>query len=406
MDNRKRDKTHWVRTMSFGRLFANLENLSVEIMTSNGAVYYGLLDSFKEKVVHLTNAYCYHREEFQALKEADIEISMIQCLVSSAFPIVPKRKGGKGFTDNEIGLHKKKERELVKFTVDQNIQDSLEDDKGAKWDQFKVNEEKFGVSTTYEESLYTTKLDKTSKEYKDREVEAERLAREIEGKKSSNTHLNEERGQAGEEIDEETKYSFVIREEKKGDKAPKTFANIVKKQDQLDASLSAFKQAEKRKLLSRKTESKQQLIEFSKTFKLKTPMPEDIKELLQPKEPKVEKKETTEEWHWDPDAPEFMPDEEYQEVVQADPKDRKVSYKDLMGDGQQYEGQAWQNEQGYQAGYYVPQGYEDYYYQQGYYYDPNYYGPQYQPEATEANAQQDRKHEKKQEKPREDRKKK
>jgi len=30
---------------------------------------------------------------------------------------------------------------------------------GTSWDQFKLNEKKFGVKTTWDENLYTTKLD-------------------------------------------------------------------------------------------------------------------------------------------------------------------------------------------------------------------------------------------------------
>ncbi len=50
----------------------------------------------------------------------------------------------------------------------------------ANWDQFAVNEKLFGIKTDYDEHLYTTKLDKDSAEYKMREKEAERLAKQIE----------------------------------------------------------------------------------------------------------------------------------------------------------------------------------------------------------------------------------
>lgn len=47
------------------------------------------------------------------------------------------------------------------------------------WDQFAANEARFGVKSNYEETLYTTKLDKSAKDYKDRERKAEQLAKEI-----------------------------------------------------------------------------------------------------------------------------------------------------------------------------------------------------------------------------------
>ena len=72
--------------------------------------------------------------------------------------------------------------------------------KGAgSWDQFKVNQNRFGVKTTFDESIYTTKLDPSRSRYT--KEEADRLAAEIEGQvSSSNAHLAEERGM---ELDDE-----------------------------------------------------------------------------------------------------------------------------------------------------------------------------------------------------------
>lgn len=79
-----------------------------------------------------------------------------------------------------------------------------------KWDQFQANESKFGVKATYDENLYTTSLDKSTVD-KNKQREAERLAREIEGTATSNLHLAEERGQAVEgDYDEEDLYSGVL----------------------------------------------------------------------------------------------------------------------------------------------------------------------------------------------------
>lgn len=65
------------------------------------------------------------------------------------------------------------------------------------WDQFAANEARFGIKSNYEETLYTTKLDRSGKDFKEREKRAERLAAEIMGQQTSNPHLQEERGQAG-----------------------------------------------------------------------------------------------------------------------------------------------------------------------------------------------------------------
>ena len=51
---------------------------------------------------------------------------------------------------------------------------------GGAWDQFATNEKLFGVTTDFDEEIYTTKLDKNSEAYKRREKEAARLAQQIE----------------------------------------------------------------------------------------------------------------------------------------------------------------------------------------------------------------------------------
>lgn len=81
------------------------------------------------------------------------------------------------------------------------------------WDQFATNARLFGATTTYDEDLYTTRLDRSGPGYKERETRAEVLAREIEQGISGNVHVMEERGHdvAGEGWDEEARYSGVKR---------------------------------------------------------------------------------------------------------------------------------------------------------------------------------------------------
>ena len=50
---------------------------------------------------------------------------------------------------------------------------------GTNWDQFAVNATRFGYTSTWDESLYTTKLD-TSKMTAEQQKDAARIAREIE----------------------------------------------------------------------------------------------------------------------------------------------------------------------------------------------------------------------------------
>ncbi|KAL1551725.1 Polyadenylate-binding protein-interacting protein 3 [Salvia divinorum] len=81
------------------------------------------------------------------------------------------------------------------------------------WDQFEVNKTLFGVKSTFDEELYTTKLDRGPQTRK-LEREALKIAREIEGEQTLDLHLAEERGiqiDGNIELDEETRFSSVYR---------------------------------------------------------------------------------------------------------------------------------------------------------------------------------------------------
>lgn len=58
------------------------------------------------------------------------------------------------------------------------------------WDQFEVNEKLFGVKSTFDEEIYTTKLDR-GPQTRELEKEASRIAREIEGEDTEDLHLAE-----------------------------------------------------------------------------------------------------------------------------------------------------------------------------------------------------------------------
>ncbi|XP_054781692.1 polyadenylate-binding protein-interacting protein 4-like isoform X3 [Prosopis cineraria] len=81
------------------------------------------------------------------------------------------------------------------------------------WDQFETNETLFGVKSTFNEELYTTKLEK-GPHMRDLEKQALRIAREIEGEETQDLHLAEERGihlHEDFDIDEEARFSSVYR---------------------------------------------------------------------------------------------------------------------------------------------------------------------------------------------------
>lgn len=80
---------------------------------------------------------------------------------------------------------------------------------GGQWDQFSANKQLFGVDTKFDESLYTTTIDKTKGGIS--EAEAARIAYEIQNQISDNPHVAEERGQkALADYDEEERYSSVL----------------------------------------------------------------------------------------------------------------------------------------------------------------------------------------------------
>eukprot|EP00736_Rhodelphis_marinus_P001914 Rmarinus@m.22323 len=123
-------------------------------------------------------------------------------------------------TDTETGVHRNTGRELQHWEPDPNTKplDDLDWESGADWDQFGTNEQKFGVTTTYEEEIYTTKLDHSKIDPATRQ-EAAKLAREIEaeGRRSTgwlgrNVHVREERGLEVTGVDEEDLYGAVVRD--------------------------------------------------------------------------------------------------------------------------------------------------------------------------------------------------
>ncbi|KAF7966549.1 hypothetical protein HWV62_37896 [Athelia sp. TMB] len=84
---------------------------------------------------------------------------------------------------------------------------------GNSWDQFAVNEKLFGVKTNFNEDDYTTKLDRSGADFKEREKRAQRLANEIIGGATSNPHIAEERNMNVDDsgVNEEDKYGAVVR---------------------------------------------------------------------------------------------------------------------------------------------------------------------------------------------------
>jgi len=122
-------------------------------------------------------------------------------------------------TDSDISSHgKTTERQLTSTHGAWLSGDggSLNDGDASGFNQFKTNEEKFGVKSTFDERLYTTELNMSAITSEQR-MKASAIARDIETKSSTNFYVQEERGQLESDPfhgDEEARFSSVIRDPK------------------------------------------------------------------------------------------------------------------------------------------------------------------------------------------------
>lgn len=155
---------------------------------------------------------------FEKVKPLEKPLEKPRSASPSKSPSPATRENQRFRTDKDISSSfQVRERELQRWVPDDDLPAlSLEEstDTGAPWDQFKVNEEKFGVESSYDEHLYTTKINTSAKDFKERVRRAERLAKEIEGQSTEDRHVLEERGIVVDDsgLDEEDKYSGVIKE--------------------------------------------------------------------------------------------------------------------------------------------------------------------------------------------------
>ncbi|XP_022723210.1 polyadenylate-binding protein-interacting protein 4-like isoform X3 [Durio zibethinus] len=115
--------------------------------------------------------------------------------------------------------HFEVERELEPWVPDEDdprcpeLENIFDGTWNRNWDQFETNQKLFGVKSTFNEELYTTKLER-GPQTGELEKEATRIAREIEGEETGDLHLAEERGfdlHDNLDIDEEMRFSSVYR---------------------------------------------------------------------------------------------------------------------------------------------------------------------------------------------------
>jgi PAB1-binding protein PBP1 len=167
----------------------------------------------------------------------DFEISNVDLFNESVV-----RNIGSFKTDADISLSKnnnaRRGENIEKWVPDVSTEGvsleglTLEQSGSAAWDQFQTNESKFGITSEFDENLYTTRIKKDGPNYKRNLQKAEQLAKEIESQgHSGNIHLAEERGIVFDDsgIDEEDKYSGVDRSAKTVSKGDALFQSLMNK---------------------------------------------------------------------------------------------------------------------------------------------------------------------------------
>lgn len=197
----------------------------------DGAKYRGVLSKIdtKELVLRVASLVFDGLQEVKFAKPEDtktvassvwkmIEAVNVKIGAADLGPVGAMDDAGGFGTDSAISRGKggKEGRALEKWSAGADVVEGGLEDMDARtgrgWDQFALNEARFGVKTDYKEELYTTELDYSKSKIS--MAEANRIAAEIEKGSSgtTNIHMLEERGIEVADVDEEARYGAVIRD--------------------------------------------------------------------------------------------------------------------------------------------------------------------------------------------------
>ncbi|GAB7342085.1 hypothetical protein MBLNU457_g0363t1 [Dothideomycetes sp. NU457] len=154
-----------------------------------------------------------HAMAFNAQDVIDLSVPSVN--LSTAVTAPASNGVSEGFkTDTEISRgFQLRERELQRWQPgpENDVNLSLGGDESGSsgaWDQFAANERLYGLQSDYNEDIYTTAINRQDPRFKEKEREAERIAREIEKGGEARKQVYE----ADSGMDEEDKYSGVRRE--------------------------------------------------------------------------------------------------------------------------------------------------------------------------------------------------
>eukprot|EP01080_Neovahlkampfia_damariscottae_P001794 gene1794-936_t len=227
-------------------LLLNFKGQVVEVLTKSGETYEGIFHSANvEKEFSIVLKLVRLKSSQKSSKVFDTFIFQSKDIIDVTAKDITfanekeqYQKDDSFVIDGVITKNKEiKEKELVPWTPETGDDMPLESDssstgglesmKGNKnWNQFEVNERKYGVKSSYNENYYTTELDKSSMFYKENEKYASKMAKEIENSTSmiGNVQVALDRGKDV-NMTEEDLYSSVIRATKEGSYVPPSRRN-------------------------------------------------------------------------------------------------------------------------------------------------------------------------------------
>ncbi|KAI9265198.1 hypothetical protein BDA99DRAFT_508021 [Phascolomyces articulosus] len=241
MHNKRADEDVETMRLMHDRMLFLLSNLTgsvVQITVKNGVkfegVFHGASTEGGDIGVSLKHARKIHdpqasQNEKSKVNPYPVKPSMLimgKDLVEIYSPDTDLTAGDDSFkTDTDIsGRMEIKERELFKWKPEEGASEfgalegeEVTDGQNGSWDQFAANEKLFGLKTDFDEEIYTTRLDRSAPDFKDRERLAIEKANEIQRSAANNVHVMEERGIAIDDsgMDEEDRYAGVVRDTNK-----------------------------------------------------------------------------------------------------------------------------------------------------------------------------------------------
>ncbi|XP_074641772.1 uncharacterized protein LOC141899401 isoform X2 [Tubulanus polymorphus] len=205
----------------YNHITTSLIGSTVQIQVRNGSIYEGVLKCFSSKMeIVLELAHRLDENNGNQLTSKDCLIEKIifepsNIVTMAAINVDLDYANRDAFTDTGISKFNGQvaPKELQRWESDNDNADLCGWDEGGAngWDaadMFRTNAEKYNVKSTYDSSLneYTTPLNiKDTVEFREKQVKAEQLAREIENSDTYKQSIELENG------DEEDRFSAVIR---------------------------------------------------------------------------------------------------------------------------------------------------------------------------------------------------